>query len=57
LRLKDYVYDKDLKKANIFLEEVEPIQLENLLLILEENPDDPEFNKETDYEAIIFDDN
>ena len=54
MKLKDYVYDKDLEKATIFLEEVKLVQLKNLLLILQEDPDDPEFNKEVDYEEIIF---
>jgi len=53
MKLKDFVYDPELRKANIMLEEVEPIQLENLLMILRDEEEEKDDNQ-TDYLSIIF---
>ena len=52
MKLKDYVFDKENCKATIWLDEVNPIQLENLLLILREGPKEPQ--NEVDYNTVIF---
>ena len=52
MKLKDYVFDSDLQKATLFLVEVNSVQLENLLMILRDDPKEPQ--DETDYNAIIY---
>lgn len=52
MKLKDHVYDKDRKIATIWLEDTDPVQLENLLMILREPP--LESQDEQDYDTIIF---
>lgn len=56
MKLKDFIYDPDLRKATIFLEETEPIQLENLLMILREDEEEDESGGD-DWENIIFGEN
>jgi len=56
MKLRDFIYDEELKKANLFLEEVEPIQLENLLMILRGDEEEQEDEGEN-WEEIIFGEN
>ena len=54
MKLKDFVYDKDRMIATIWVEETDPVQLENLLMILRE--DNPQPQDEVDYAEIIWSD-
>ena len=55
MKLKDYVFDPDRGLATIWLEEVLPVQLENILMILR---DEPETNlNSVNYDSLIFGDN
>lgn len=57
MKLKDFVYDVDLKKATIFLEEIGPEQLENLMLILDDGKEKEGCaGEKVDYSRIIFED-
>ena len=51
MKLKDFVFDSDKGVATLWLEEVHPIQLRNLLMILQ---DDPEPQDEMGYDTVIF---
>ena len=51
MKYKDHIYDDELKTATIWLTEVEPVQLDNLLMILKEPKED---NSSSDLEEIIF---
>ena len=55
MKYKDHIYDLDLKTATIKLVEVEKVQLENLLLLLKEEPEQSQ--DEMSYDTIIFGEN
>ena len=52
MKYKDHIYDPDLKTVTIKFVEVEEFQLENLLLLLKDEPEQPQ--DQVDYEEIIF---
>lgn len=52
MKLKDYVHDHDRKIAIIWIEEIDPKQLEKLLQIFKAA--NPEPQNEFDYDEIIF---
>lgn len=52
MKLKDYCYDQDRRVATIWIVETDPVQLENLLMILREPPE--ESQDEVDYDSVIF---
>lgn len=55
MKLQDYIYDSITKKAALILEEVEEIQLANLLLILKDEPEQPQ--DQVDFNSVIFEGN
>ena len=53
MKVKDHIYDEDLKKLTVVLEDVKPEDLEDILLICFNFQDEDELPK-MDFEAIIF---
>lgn len=55
MKLKDHIYDEDLRKLTVILEDVNPEEIEDLLLICFNFQDEGEIPKD-DFESIIFGD-